>query len=89
MTVKALSLKLSLEEHERISVLAGKKDRSAHYLMREAVLDYLEREENRISFEEEAEFAWRNYKETGEHLTLEDMQAWAKKPSGPLPPWRK
>jgi predicted transcriptional regulator len=88
MGTKAVSVKLSAEEHQRISALAEKRDRSAHYLMREALLEHLEREEWRISFEEEAEAAWVHYMETGEYHTLEDLEEWAKKPDGPLPPCR-
>ncbi len=89
MSMKAVSVKLSAEEHARVAALAGKMDRSAHYFMREAILEHLAREEWRISFEEEAEAAWVHYKTTGEHHTLEDLEEWAKKPDGPLPPCRK
>ncbi len=88
MGTKAVSVKLSTEEHERLAALAGKRDRSAHYLMREALLGFLEYEEWRNDFEEEAETAWRDYQKTGEHLTLDDIKEWAAKGFGPLPPWR-
>jgi predicted transcriptional regulator len=89
MGTKAVSVKISSEEHARLAALASKRDRSAHYLMREAIVGFLEYEEWRNDFEEEAEASWVHYKTTGEHYTLEDLEEWAKKPDGPLPPCRK
>jgi predicted transcriptional regulator len=89
MATKAVSVKLSEEEHARIAVVAGKRDRSAHYLMREAVLEHLEREEQRISLAEEAETSWRDYKETGEFISLDRAVTWAKSGSSELPKWEK
>jgi predicted transcriptional regulator len=87
---KAVSVKLEDADRERLSQLAAKTRRTPHYLMREAVLSFLDREEKRIAFREEAEAAWADYKETGLHLTLDDMEAWSKaSPAAPLRPWRK
>jgi predicted transcriptional regulator len=87
---RAVSLKLEDSERERLRQLAEKKKRSPHYLMREAVLSYLDREEKEAAFLEEAESAWADYAETGRHLTLEDMESWArKKPGSALPKWRE
>lgn len=87
---KAVSLKLEDADRERLTQLAAKTRRTPHYLMREAVLSFLDREEKRIAFREEAEAAWTDYKETGFHLTLDDMESWAKaKSPAPLRQWRK
>lgn len=87
---KAVSLKLDDAERARLAELAAKTQRSPHYLMREAVLSFLDREEKRIAFREEAEAAWTDYKETGLHLTLDDMEVWSKtSPAAQLRPWRK
>lgn len=87
---KAVSVKLDDADRERLALLAEKKKRTPHYLMREAVLAFLDREEQRLSFIEEAEAAWADYKETGLHVTLDDMEAWAKSKSGmAVPAWRK
>jgi predicted transcriptional regulator len=89
MGTKAVSVKLSPEEHARIAAVAGKRDRSAHYVMREAVLDFLEREEQRIGLAEEAEASWRDYKESGEFISLDRAVAWAKSGATDLPKWEK
>lgn len=85
----AVSLKLSDDERNRLSVIAKKQKRSAHFLMREAVVGFLEREELRQSFHEEAEAAWKDYKETGLHLSLESIEKWIDSGMGELPPWEK
>jgi predicted transcriptional regulator len=62
-------------------------------LMREAVREYLTREEARQSFQDEAEEAWRDYKKTGLHVTQAEMESWAASLSARrpkrLPKWHK
>ena len=76
--VSPVSLKLDEEERTRLSALATARKRSSHYLMREAVREYLTREEARQSFRDEADEAWRDYEETGLHATQAELDAWAK-----------
>lgn len=71
-----VSLKLSAEERERLTVLATSRKRSSHYLMREAVREYLTREEARQSFRDEATRAWEDYERTGRHVTQMEIDAW-------------
>ncbi len=89
---KAVSVKLEDEERARLVSLAEIKQRTPHYLMREAIREYLAREEQRAGFIKEAQDAWRDFERTGKHLTLADMEAWVRKlektPSQPLPKWR-
>ena len=60
-------------EHER---LADARQRSSHWLMREAITQYVEREEKREAFRQEALEAWEAYRATGRHLTSEEADAW-------------
>ncbi|MFI4999562.1 MAG: CopG family ribbon-helix-helix protein [Reyranellales bacterium] len=71
-----VSLKLDAEERTRLGALATARRRSSHYLMREAVREYLTREEARQSFREEASDAWRDYKESGLHATQAEVDTW-------------
>jgi predicted transcriptional regulator len=71
-----VSLKLGDEERSRLAVLAAARKRSSHYLMREAVREYLTREEARQSFRDEADKAWRDYEKTGLHATQAEVDAW-------------
>lgn len=44
--------------------------------MREAIGQYLEREEARESFRQEALASWAEYQRTGLHLSGEEVQRW-------------
>ena len=55
--------------------LAEAKKRSAHWLMREAITQYVERESKRESFRKDAVRAWEEYRDTGLHVT-EEVQEW-------------
>ena len=73
---RPVSLKLDQAEHERLKVLAESKHRKPHFLMKEAIRQYLDREEARESFKQEALASWREYKESGQHLTGDEADAW-------------
>jgi predicted transcriptional regulator len=73
------SLKLDAELKERIQRLAAARRRSAHWIMREAVEQYVEREEKREAFRRDALAAWAEYQATGSHATAEEADAWLAK----------
>jgi predicted transcriptional regulator len=88
-----VSLKLDAGERARLAALATTRKRSSHYLMREAVREYLTREEARQSFRDEAAEAWRDYEESGRHATQAEVDGWidslgTRKPKR-APKWRK
>ena len=72
----ATSVKLGDDLKGRIQQLARARDRSPHYLMREAIERYVTQEEARESFRREAEESWRHYQETGLHITGDELFAW-------------
>ena len=72
----ATSIKLDDDLKNRIQHLADMQHRSAHWIMREAIRDYVEREEARASFKQEALASWTAYQETGRHLTGQEMRDW-------------
>lgn len=72
----ATSIKLDSELKTRLDRLAGARRRSPHWMMREAIRQYVEREEARESFKQEALESWRQYRETGRHLSLDETAAW-------------
>lgn len=76
MSTPTVSLKLDTDTKARLNALAETKKRSAHYLMREAIGEYLVREEARASFRADAMAAWETYQETGLHLNLVEADAW-------------
>jgi predicted transcriptional regulator len=65
----ATSRKITDELKARVQRLASLRDCSAHWIMNEAIAEYVEREEARESFHREAMASWTAYQETGQHLT--------------------
>lgn len=72
----AASVKLNEDLKKRVQHLADVKQRSAHWIMREAIRDYVEREEARENFKQEALASWKAYQETGQHLTGQEVSDW-------------
>ena len=72
----ATSVKLDDELKSRIQHLAELRQRSAHWIMCEAIREYVEREESRESFKQEALASWTAYQETGRHLTIQEVRSW-------------
>ena len=73
------SLKLDLDLKERIQRLAAARRRSPHWVMREAVEQYVSREEKREQLRQDALAAWNHYQTTGLHATAEEADAWLAK----------
>jgi len=71
-----VSLKLEPGERDRLKALAEARHRKPHFLMKEAIRQYLEREEARESFKREAIAAWQECQETGLHLTGKEVGDW-------------
>jgi predicted transcriptional regulator len=75
----ATTIKLDDELKSRIQRLAGIRDRSAHWVMREAITQYVEREEKREALRQDAKRAWDDYQTNGQHATHEEADAWLAK----------
>jgi predicted transcriptional regulator len=73
------SLKLDVATKERIRRLASARRRSPHWLMREAIEEYVDREEKREQFRRDAETSWAHYQTTGLHVTAEEADSWLAK----------
>lgn len=83
------SIKLDDDLKDRIQHLADARQRSAHWLMREAIQQYVEQEERREAFRQDALKAWENYQATGLHATADEVErwlnSWGKDDEGPAP----
>lgn len=79
MATTAIAVKIEAEIKDRMKRLADLKHRSTHWLMKEAINQYLEREEKRESFRQDALLAWNEYQLTGLHVTSEEADAWLAK----------
>jgi predicted transcriptional regulator len=75
----AISVKIDDELRSRVQRLAENRRRSSHWIMREAIEQYVEREEARASFRAEAQESWQTYQETGLHLTGQEVRDWLRK----------
>ncbi len=78
MTVVNTTTSLKLDEaiKARVNRLAMARGRTAHWLMREAIEQYADREERREAFRHSALKAWEDYQTSGLHATAEEADAW-------------
>ena len=78
-TARPVAIKIDPDIKERVKRLADARQRTPHWLMREAISQYVEREEKRELFRQEGINAWNEYQTTGLHVTLEEADAWLAK----------
>ena len=87
--VGTVTVKLDPSARDRLASLAAAKKRTPHYLMREAILEYIQREEARQNFIQAAEASYVHYKETGLHVNFDEFSTWVddvqRDPSKPIP----
>lgn len=85
----SVTVKLDPSVRGRIASLAETKKRTPHYLMKEAILEYIQREEARQRFIQAAEASYQHFKETGLHVTFDEFSAWVDEaendPDTPIP----
>ena len=74
--VRPVAIKIDPEIKERVKRLADARQRTPHWLMREAIQQYVEREEKREAMRQDAIRAWKEYQATGLHVTREEADAW-------------
>ena len=75
-TAPTTSIKLDEDIKGRVRRIAETRRRSAHWVMREAIEQYVEREEKRENLRRSALAAWADYQATGLHATAEEADAW-------------
>lgn len=73
--IKPISITLDAALRERLQA----RRRKPQLLTQEAIQQYLEREEKREAFLQDARKAWEEYQATGLHVTLEEVDAWLAK----------
>ena len=79
MSTTAVAVKIDPEMKARMKRLAAARRRSTHWLMKEAISQYVEREEKQESFRQDGIRAWNEYQANGLHVTLEEADAWLAK----------
>lgn len=75
-TKRPIAIKVDQDTRDRVKRLADLRQRTPHWLMKEAIAQYLDREEKRVAFRQDAIKAWTEYQETGMHVDAADVTAW-------------
>jgi predicted transcriptional regulator len=76
---RPMSVKLDQDMCARIERLAKSRRRTTHWMMREAIQQFVEHEEKREAFRQSGIQAWNEYQATGLHVTFEEADAWLAK----------
>lgn len=76
---RPVAIKIDTDIKARVKRLAEARHRTPHWLMREAISQYVEREEKREAFRQEGIKAWNEYQATGLHATAAEVEAWLAK----------
>lgn len=79
IAVRPVTIKIDADTRERVKRLADARQRSPHWLMREAIRQYVDREEKREAFRQSAMRAWDDYQANGAHATQAEADAWLAK----------
>lgn len=74
--IRPVAIKIDPDIKERMKRLADARHRTPHWMMREAIRQYVEREERRETFRQDAISAWEEYRTTGLHVTTEEADTW-------------
>jgi predicted transcriptional regulator len=74
--VRPVAIKIDEDTKARVKRLADARHRTSHWLMREAISQYVEREEKREAFRQDTLKAWEDYRTTGLHVTAAEADNW-------------
>ena len=77
--IRPVAVKLDQDTRDRLKRLADAKDRSTHWMLREAVAQFVDREEKREAFRQAGLQAWAEYQAAGQHVTHDEADAWLAK----------
>ena len=75
----ATSIKLDSETKARVQRLAQLRQRTPHWLMLDAIRQYVAREEKLEAFRQEGVSAWQAFQSTGLHVTEKAADEWLAK----------
>lgn len=73
---RPIAIKIDEDTRERVKRLAEARHRTTHWMLREAVRQFVEREEKRESLRRDALNAWAEHRETGLHVTGDEIITW-------------
>ncbi len=76
MATTTTGIKLNDDIRQRLKNLARLRNRTPHWLMKTAILEYLEREEAYEREKQEDEARWQRYQTDGNNIRHEEMLEW-------------
>lgn len=76
---RPMTIKIDQDTRERVQRLADARQRTSHWVMREAIHQYVAREEKREVLRQDGLTAWANYQANGLHVTAEEADVWLDK----------
>ncbi|TVO57613.1 MULTISPECIES: CopG family ribbon-helix-helix protein [Denitromonas] len=92
-STRPVAIKIDDATRDRVKRLAEARHRTPHWLMRQAIEEYVDREEKREAFRQDTLKAWNEYQETGLHGTADEVEAWLASwgtdDESPAPEWHK
>ena len=71
-----MGVKLDDDIRTRLKTLGKNRDRTPHWLMKTAITEFLEREEELEQRNKETDEALEEYQATGQYVSYEKMDAW-------------
>lgn len=74
--LKPIGVKLEPALKDRLQRIGAVKHRSPHWMMKEAIREYIEREEAAERLRQETLQAWAAFQQDGKHVAHEAMTAW-------------
>lgn len=74
--VRPVAIKIDEDIKVRVKRLADARQRTSHWLMREAITQYVDREEKRETFRQDTLKAWEAFRANGLHVTTDEADAW-------------
>ena len=74
--LKPMAIKLPQQERERLLKLGDVKKRSPHWLAKEAISQFLDREEAAEQFRQESAARWDEYCHTGKSVPHDAVMKW-------------
>lgn len=76
MNQSTIGVKLEPNVRKRLKTLSQIKDRSTHWMMKAAIEEYLDREEQRERERQEDRERWERYVAGGKTIAREDVSIW-------------
>ncbi len=74
MKTATMGVKLDENVRDRLKSLGAARERTPHWLMKKAIMEYLDKEEAYEHEKHEDQQRWQRYQETGDYVKHEDMR---------------